>query len=246
MSLKLADRSIQYPSGIVENVLIKVDKFVLPIDFVILDMPEDSRIPIILGRPFLAIARAMVDVFNKKITLKVGEDEVIFDMDQSIKKPPTDDDECYNVGDLDDTINEETHKLLENDQLDSFLLGDLEKTIDQTDLQNFCSIIDRFINESDIDMATRRIDSVNTTYSEEQKTIVAETIKNEHLYSASANKINEKKSELKDLPSHLEYAYLHDKMLDRCEETNLVLDWEKCHFMVKGGIVRTQIFWVGN
>ncbi|GKE59845.1 DNA-directed DNA polymerase, partial [Tanacetum coccineum] len=95
MSLELADRSIQYPRGIVENVLIKVDKFVLPIDFVILDMPEDSRVPIILGRPFLATARAMIDVFNKKITLRVGDDEVIFDMDQSIKRSPAEDDECY-------------------------------------------------------------------------------------------------------------------------------------------------------
>ncbi|GJU13019.1 DNA-directed DNA polymerase [Tanacetum coccineum] len=84
MSLELADRSIQYPRGIVENVLIKFDKFVLPIDFVILDMPEDFRILIILGIPFLATARAMIDVFNKKITLRVGDDEVIFDMDQSM------------------------------------------------------------------------------------------------------------------------------------------------------------------
>nr|GEV30903.1 reverse transcriptase domain-containing protein [Tanacetum cinerariifolium] len=43
--------------------------------------------------------------------------------------------------------------------------------------------------------------------------------------------------ELKDLPYHLEYAYLEDTMLQRCEDTNLVLNWEKCHFMVKEGIV---------
>ncbi|GKA51036.1 putative laccase [Tanacetum coccineum] len=84
-----------------------VHKFVLPIDFVILDMPEDSRVPIILGRPFLATARAMIDVFNKKITLRVWDDEVIFDVDQSIKRPTTEDDECYGIDDLDDTINEE-------------------------------------------------------------------------------------------------------------------------------------------
>ncbi|GJW01375.1 DNA-directed DNA polymerase [Tanacetum coccineum] len=81
MSLELGDRSIQYPRGIVKNVLLKVNKFVLPIDFVILDMLEDSRILIILGRPFMATARAMIDVFNKKIKLRVGDDEVIFDMD---------------------------------------------------------------------------------------------------------------------------------------------------------------------
>ncbi|GJS19149.1 uncharacterized mitochondrial protein-like protein, partial [Tanacetum coccineum] len=76
-------------------------------DFVILDMLEDSRVPIILGRPFLATARAMIDVFNKKITLRVGDDEVVFDVDQSIKRPTTEDDECYGIDDLDDTINDE-------------------------------------------------------------------------------------------------------------------------------------------
>ncbi|GJS69225.1 reverse transcriptase domain-containing protein [Tanacetum coccineum] len=75
MSLELDDRSIQHPWGIAENVLIKIDKFILPIDFVILDMREDSKIPIILGRPFLATARAMIDVFNKKITLRLGNEE---------------------------------------------------------------------------------------------------------------------------------------------------------------------------
>ncbi|GJV61086.1 reverse transcriptase domain-containing protein [Tanacetum coccineum] len=59
MSLELADRSIQYPRGIIENVLIKVNKFILLIDLVILDMPKDSRVPIILRRPFLTSARAM-------------------------------------------------------------------------------------------------------------------------------------------------------------------------------------------
>ncbi|GJR33918.1 DNA-directed DNA polymerase [Tanacetum coccineum] len=115
MSLELADRSIQYPRGIVENVLIKVDKFILLIDFIILDMPEDSRVPIILGRPFLATARCMIDVFHKKITLRVGDDEVIFNMDQSIKRSPDEDDECCEVDDLD------------VDTTDSFLLKGLEK-----------------------------------------------------------------------------------------------------------------------
>ncbi|GKA48019.1 hypothetical protein Tco_0740977 [Tanacetum coccineum] len=58
---------------------------------------RSSRILIILGRPFMATARAMIDVFNKKVTLKVGDDEVIFDMEQSMKKPSTEDDECYSI-----------------------------------------------------------------------------------------------------------------------------------------------------
>ncbi|GKF15239.1 reverse transcriptase domain-containing protein [Tanacetum coccineum] len=116
ISLELADRSIQHPRGIIKDALIKVDKFVLPIDFVILDMPEDSRVPIILGRPFWATARAMIDVFNKKITLRVRDDE---------------------------------------------------------------------------------------------RTLNGDNVKSEHLYSVSANEIDERKSELKNLPQHLEYTYLH-------------------------------------
>ncbi|GJS86312.1 DNA-directed DNA polymerase [Tanacetum coccineum] len=127
MSLELADRSIQYPKGIIENVLIKVDKFVLSINFVIFDMPEDSRVPIILRRPFLATARAMIDVFNKKIMLRVGDDEMIFDVDQSIKRPLTEDDEYYEIDDLDYTINAKAQELLANDEPDSFLSRGLEK-----------------------------------------------------------------------------------------------------------------------
>nr|GEW29857.1 DNA-directed DNA polymerase [Tanacetum cinerariifolium] len=136
MSLELVDRSIQYPRGIIENVLIKVNKFVLPIDFVILDMPEDSRVPIILGRPFLATARAMIDVFNKKIMLRVGDDEVIFDMDQSIKSLPAEDDECCGVDDLDDAINAKAKEFLANNTTDLFLLKGMEKSIEQSDLKS--------------------------------------------------------------------------------------------------------------
>ncbi|GJS63179.1 hypothetical protein Tco_0677743 [Tanacetum coccineum] len=113
MSLELPDRSIQYPRGINENVLILID-------FVVLDVPEDSRVPIILGRPFLAIARAMIDVFKKKIMLRVGDDEVIFDVDQSIKRLPIEDDECPRIDDLDNTINVEAQELLANDDLIHF------------------------------------------------------------------------------------------------------------------------------
>ncbi|GKB92617.1 DNA-directed DNA polymerase [Tanacetum coccineum] len=189
MSLELVDRSIQYPRGIVENVLIKVDKFVLPIDFVILDMPEDSRVPIILGRPFLATARAMIDVFNKKIMLRVGDDEVIFDVNQSIKRSPTEDDECYGIDDLDDTINAEAQELLANDEPDSFLSRGLEKLIDKSDLED-CEPVECNNNN---DKPIWRIASINTPYSVDQETAEPVKLEREHLYSASANEIDEKK-----------------------------------------------------
>ncbi|GKF53212.1 hypothetical protein Tco_0160122, partial [Tanacetum coccineum] len=169
-------------------------------------MPEDSRILIILGRPFLAITRAMIDVFNKKITLRVGDDEVIFDMDQSMNKPPSKDDECYDIDDFNDIINKETQESLEGDHLDSFLLRDLEKMINKIDLENCNSMVSELVINSNIEIAIRCIESVDTAYLEEQK---GEGVESEHLYLASANEIDEKKPELKDLPSHLEYAYLH-------------------------------------
>ncbi|GKB79778.1 DNA-directed DNA polymerase [Tanacetum coccineum] len=199
MILELADRSFQYPRGIIENVLTKVDKFILPIDFVILDMIEDSGILIILGRPFLATARAMIDVFNKNITLRVGDDEVIFNIDQSVKRPLAEDDECYGIDDLDDIINIETQELLGNDQLDSFLLKGLEKS----DLESCNSIGNESDDDYGLGMPIWRINPVNTPYSEAQETVRTDKVKSENLYSASTNEIDEKRPELKDLPPPL-------------------------------------------
>ncbi|GJR46491.1 reverse transcriptase domain-containing protein [Tanacetum coccineum] len=166
-------------------------------------MPKDSRVPIILGRPFLATARAMIDVFNKKITLRVGDDEVIFDMDQSIKRSIAEDDECYGVDDLDDAINTEAQELLANDTTDLFLLKRLEKSIEQSNLES-CEC--EAVVDSD---SIRCMEAVNTPYSVAQKIVEPNKVEREQLCSASANEINEKKLEQKNLPQHLEYAYLH-------------------------------------
>ncbi|GJZ85474.1 reverse transcriptase domain-containing protein [Tanacetum coccineum] len=202
MSLELANRSIQYPRGIAENVLIKIDKFILPIDFVILNMREDSKILIILGRPFLEIARAMIDVFNKKITLRVGNEEVIFDVDQSIKRPPAEDDECYGIDFLDTTIHSKTQELLEDDQLDLFLVGNLEESIDLSDLES-CGKAD---DSAGSRIPIWRIEEINTSYS--QETNRTDKTQSEHFISPAPTKSTKKRPILKDLTSHLEYTYL--------------------------------------
>ncbi|GJU31585.1 putative reverse transcriptase domain-containing protein [Tanacetum coccineum] len=78
LTVELADRTVKYPKGIAENVLVGIGKFVFPIDFIILDMLEDVKVPLILRRPFLSTAHAKIDVFKKKITLRVGEEKIIF------------------------------------------------------------------------------------------------------------------------------------------------------------------------
>nr|GFB32773.1 reverse transcriptase domain-containing protein [Tanacetum cinerariifolium] len=70
MVLELADRTISKPTGIAENVFVKVGKFYFPADFVILDFVADPPVPLILGRPFLSTAHALIDVYKGEITLK--------------------------------------------------------------------------------------------------------------------------------------------------------------------------------
>ncbi|GKE96408.1 DNA-directed DNA polymerase [Tanacetum coccineum] len=127
MILELADRSIQYPRGIAEN------------DY------DNLRETISSNRS------AMIDVFNKKITLRVGNEEVIFDVDQSIKRPHVEDDECYGIDYLDTTIH---LKLLEDDQLDSFLVNNMEESIDQSDLESYGKVVDG----SESEISIRRIE----------------------------------------------------------------------------------------
>nr|GEV26411.1 hypothetical protein [Tanacetum cinerariifolium] len=76
--VELADRTVKYPKGVAENILVDIGKFVFPIDFIILDMPEDVKVPLIFGRPFLSTAHTKIDVFKRKITLRVGDEKIIF------------------------------------------------------------------------------------------------------------------------------------------------------------------------
>ncbi|GJX33075.1 putative reverse transcriptase domain-containing protein [Tanacetum coccineum] len=78
LTVELADRTVKYPKGIAENVLVGIGKFVFLVDFIILDMPEDIKVPLILGRPFLSTAHAKINVFKRKITLRGGEEKIIF------------------------------------------------------------------------------------------------------------------------------------------------------------------------
>ncbi|CAL1411814.1 unnamed protein product [Linum trigynum] len=82
ITLQLTDRSVKIPKGVVENVLVKVGKFILPTDFVILEMEEDQGVPLILGRPFLATGDALIDVGRGKLTFRVGKEEEIFNVFQ--------------------------------------------------------------------------------------------------------------------------------------------------------------------
>jgi len=85
MTLTLADRSISYPFGVLEDVLVKVNELVFPVDFVILDMAEDEDMPLILGRPFLATGHALIDDEMGELMLRFQDEQVVFNIFEAMK-----------------------------------------------------------------------------------------------------------------------------------------------------------------
>ncbi|GKE90384.1 reverse transcriptase domain-containing protein [Tanacetum coccineum] len=78
MTLKLANRPVALPKGIAQDVIVRVDTFNFLADFAVVDFEADPRVPIILGRPFLRTAKALVDLYEEKLTLRVGNEQVVF------------------------------------------------------------------------------------------------------------------------------------------------------------------------
>ncbi|XP_075096505.1 uncharacterized protein LOC142174583 [Nicotiana tabacum] len=85
--LQLADCTVKRPTGILDDVLVQVGKFVFPADFVILDCQVDEEIPIILGRPFLAIGRSLIDCEIGELKMRLNNEEIIFNVQQSMRRP---------------------------------------------------------------------------------------------------------------------------------------------------------------
>ncbi|CAJ2666550.1 unnamed protein product [Trifolium pratense] len=103
MTLQLADKSITRPSGMAEDVLVKVDKFMFPIDFVVMDIEEDDDVPLILGRPFMKTARMMIDIDDGVMKVRVQDEEVSFNLWEAIKHP-NEKDICFKLDATDEAI----------------------------------------------------------------------------------------------------------------------------------------------
>ncbi|XP_070015909.1 uncharacterized protein [Nicotiana sylvestris] len=94
ITLQLADRSLVIPEGIIEDVLVRVGKFILPADFIIFYYESDEEVPIILGRPFLATGGAVIDVRAGKLKMRVDDEEVTFNVYKALKLPKHYEDLC--------------------------------------------------------------------------------------------------------------------------------------------------------
>ncbi|XP_021729781.1 DNA damage-inducible protein 1-like [Chenopodium quinoa] len=82
MSLQLADRTVRLPLGILKDVLVQVGRVFVPCDFVVLEMEEDTRVPLILGRPVLNTVGVVIDMKEERLTLNVGDEKISFSFSQ--------------------------------------------------------------------------------------------------------------------------------------------------------------------
>ena len=99
VTLQMADRTLAKPEGIIEDVLVKVGNFIFPIDFIILDMEEDSQVPLFLGRPFLATGAALIDMQKGILTPRVGEETADFKLIKSLRNLDIERDDIKSVED---------------------------------------------------------------------------------------------------------------------------------------------------
>ena len=125
VTLQMADRSIKHPRGVIEDILVKVGKFIFPADFIVLDMEEDKDIPIILGRPFLATGRALIDVQKGELKLRVNEEEVTFNVFKAMRYPePTE--SCFAIDVMEEGIEQQITKPVDALEASLTLSGELD------------------------------------------------------------------------------------------------------------------------
>nr|GEU90690.1 DNA-directed DNA polymerase [Tanacetum cinerariifolium] len=239
MVLELADRTILKPTGVAENVFVKVGKFYFPADFVVLDFIADPCVPLILGRPFLSTAHALIDVYEGEIilrydeqslTLKCGDTPLIsYNNFQSLNKVNLIDATCeaYSqevLGFSNDVANDNSTPYFK------LIVSNLSQNLTPFDESDFLLFeeADAFIAVDD-EPISPKIDA--TYYDPEGDILILEALlnsdpeplpPNQKDYFPTVHKDlkviepkNDKSSddeppevELKELPPHLEYAFL--------------------------------------
>ena len=187
ITLQMADRSMAQPEGILEDVLVKVGKFIFLVDFVIMQMEEDTQVPLLLGRPFLATGAALIDVQKGELTLRVGNEAVHFNINRSLEHPNVDAESCKAVGN------------------NSLLNVEL----------NFDCILQHSINE--IEMNFQYLESLDwevlpsNLFNKETVSSINENSQDEVCSQKPQTHEKETSAEgltLKELPSHLKYEFL--------------------------------------
>jgi hypothetical protein len=185
MTLQLADKSVPRPMGIAEDVLVKVDKFVFPVDFMEMDIEEDDDVPLILRRAFTLTARMMIDYDDGLMKVRLDNEEINFNLHDAMKHPK-DKGAFFNVDAMDEVIMDTRKKLHKPTILERML----------TDALNFLSAEE----EKEIKECLKELETL--------KEIPPKKAKMEEL--KDKDKVEESKVEMKVLPSHLKYVFLEE------------------------------------
>nr|GEU76684.1 reverse transcriptase domain-containing protein [Tanacetum cinerariifolium] len=253
MTLELADRSITCPKGVAEDVFVKVGKFHFLTDFVVVDFEVDPRVSLILGRSFLRIGRALIDVYGEEITLKVNEESVTFNLNQTMRYSSTYDDNYVNRVDVIDIACEEfvqdvldfqynpksSNPTLVSDSLISESDPSKEPVVKSSsptltpfgESDFFLEEIEDFLNDDSI---PTRIE--NYVYDPEGDILFLEKLLNEDPFqlppmdlklakeSKAKSSVEEPlELELKELPSHLDTLRFASKLVAFCFKARCVL-----------------------
>ena len=187
ITLQMADRSMEQPEGILEDVLVKVGKFVFLMDFVVMQMEEDTQVPLLLGRPFLATGVALIDIQKGELTLRVGDEAMHFNINRSLEHPNVESDSCMAV----------RNTSLLNDELNSNCI--IQHSINEIEM-NF-----QYLESFDCEVLPSKlfnketVSSINENSQEEESSQEQQT----HEQETSAEGLT-----LKELPSHLKYEFL--------------------------------------
>lgn len=214
MTLELATRTVTVPKGIAEDVFVKVGKFHFPTDFVVVDFDADPRVPLILGRPFLKTACALIDVFEGEMTLRVGDEKLVTNIENTSKDlldlereainqidvidVACDEyfEEVLNVqGSIDCTINVSSPSLTPFEGGD-FILEEIEACLscdsrvdhDSINPEEDILLLEKLLNDDPSFLPPKKLHNEEVKYVEKTDDFP--------------------EVELKDLPPHLEYAFL--------------------------------------
>ncbi|XP_070029146.1 uncharacterized protein [Nicotiana sylvestris] len=190
MRLQMVDRSIKRSMGIIDDVLIKVGKFHLPADFVILDCAIDKEIHIILGRPFLAIGRALMDSERNKIKFRMNDEEVTFQASKGMKLPH--EYESISVIDVVDKVEDEVEMKME-EQCVGEALAAILVNFDGEDMEGYMESVNALEGLGSYIYAPNKLSL---------------DLENRATPPAKPSIIEPSQLELKPLPPHLRYKFL--------------------------------------
>ncbi|CAJ2652048.1 unnamed protein product [Trifolium pratense] len=189
MSLSLADRSIVYPEGILHDVLVRVGGFVFPADFVVLDMEEDKNWePLLLGRPFLATGRALIDVELGELMFRTDGEQILFNVFEAMKQHD-DYTQCFRIELVDEVIE------------DIFKVQHSSSTLEKVLVNSLDNVEDEWEREIELCLSNLNANRID------------ESPKFENLLEVNdKDQMEEERKvpELKQLPSHLKYVFLSD------------------------------------